>query len=109
MPYDVTPLLGGFPPADARRTTRAVGRIESQALVRHTGIDVEVDLTIDKITGLTNATGAGMGAIGKVAQAQTAIEQLVPQASGRLNLLADRHALGVADQLDRCERRLLWL
>jgi hypothetical protein len=109
MPYDVTPLVNGFPPADARRTARAMGRLESQALVRHTAIDVEIDLTIDKVTGLTSATGAGMGGIGKVAQAQTAIEQLVPQASAHLNLVADRHALGVAGLLDRCERRLLWL
>ena len=47
-----------------------------------------------------------MAAIGRVAQAQTAIEQLAPQASTRLSLLADQHGLAVAAELDRLHQRL---
>ncbi|MGY1651770.1 hypothetical protein [Geodermatophilus sp. SYSU D01119] len=41
-----------------------------------------------------------------MAQAQTAMEQLTPQASGRLNFIADMHASAVASELDRLHQRM---
>ncbi len=91
---------------DVRGGSRSISRLQTGALVRQVAVDSETDVALTKIDAITTATGQGMGAIARVAQAQTSLEQLTPQASGRLNLLADRHALDVAEVLGDLHHRL---
>lgn len=82
---------------DSRRAGRAISRYQAGGQVRTAAIDVETDVTLDKLDSLTAVTGLAMGAVVRVAQAQKHLEQLAPEASGRLTLLADDHVLGLAD------------
>jgi len=52
------------------------------------------------------ATGAAMQAVVRVAQAQKHLEQLAPEASGRLAFLADDHMLAMAEVLADLRREL---
>lgn len=106
MTSEVALFTSGALARDARQVSRALSRVEADGLLRQTAVDVETDVTLAKYDSLTTATGSGMAAIGRVAQAQTAIEQLAPQASTRLSLLADQHGLAVAAELDRLHQRL---
>lgn len=100
------PARTSLPARDTRRANRAIGRMESQALVRRSAIDIEVDLAVDKIEAQTSATGSGMASVVRVAQAQRQLEQLAPEAAPRLAYLADAHALGVGDVLSELRRNL---
>lgn len=106
MANELALLTSGVLARDVRGTGRTISRIESNGLVRQTAVDVEADIVVHKIEVQTSALGAGLGAIGRVAQAVTAIEQLAPQASGRLTMLAEQHALTIADEVDRLHQRL---
>lgn len=106
MTSEVTLFSSGALARDVRRSSRALSRIEADGVLRQTAVDVETDVAIAKLDSQTTATGIGLAAIGRVAQAQTAIEQLAPQASARLNLLADQHGLAMAAELDRLHQRL---
>ncbi len=106
--YDIElrKATGDLLPADTRRAGRSVSRLQSSSVVRQVAVDVEIDVQLAKIDAITSATGQGMAAVTRVAQAQAALEQMAPQASGRLNLLADKHALDVAEVLDDLHHRL---
>ncbi|MFL6137360.1 MAG: hypothetical protein ACJ74O_06105 [Frankiaceae bacterium] len=91
---------------DERRTGRAISRVRSGGAVRLARVDTEVDIAVGKMDGLTLATGQGLGAVGRVAQAEQQLVQLAPLASGRLAYLADRHMLAVGDVLDDLRRDL---
>lgn len=95
-----------LPTRPSRRSMRVFEQLTTNGQVRQTAVDVEADVTFDKIDAITATTGAAMGAVTKVAQAQAAMEQLVPQASGRLNFIADMHAAAMADELDRQHQRM---
>lgn len=82
---------------DARRTGRAVSRYASDAEIRTTQVDYETDVALSKVDGLTAVTGHAMGGVVRVAQGQKHLELLAPEASGRLAMLADDHALGCMD------------
>lgn len=69
-------------------------------------VDNAVDLSMTKTDAVTTATGAGMTAIARVAQAQTQLELMSPQASARLNMLADAHSMVVLDQLVDLSRKV---
>lgn len=93
-------------PRDARRTGRAVSRYQAHGQVRIAQTDVDTDVAIAKGDSYTAATGAAMGNVIRVAQAQRQLEQLAPEASGRLAMLADEHALTMADNLAELRRSL---
>jgi len=82
---------------DARRASRSISRYQAGGHIRVATTDVETDVTIAKIDSGTAVIGHGMGAIVRVAQAQKHLELLAPEASGRLAMLADDHALGVME------------
>lgn len=97
---------GALSPRDARRLARVRSDRSVSRELRGQDVDVETDVAIDKVQNLTMATGAAMTAIVNVATAQQALEQLAPAASGRLALLADSHALEMAETLADLRLRL---
>lgn len=100
-------LYGGndILPADRRRAGRGVSRVQSRGALRQTTMDVETDVTMGKIENNTMATGLGLRAVVTVAQAQQALELLVPSAAGRLAMIADDHSFGVVDALSDLRHR----
>jgi hypothetical protein len=106
MTSEMALFTSGALARDAQRTSRVLSRIEADGLLRQSAVDVETDVTIAKMDGETLATGTGLGEIGRVAQIQMALEQLTPQASGRLNPLAEDHALAMRDEFHQLRRRL---
>lgn len=106
MSYDLTPYAGGPLLRDARRTTRAISRVNSGGQIRQAQVDVETDVAICKIESITIATGQALGAVARVAQAETAMAQNFPGASGRLAFIAERHMLHVSDVVDDLQRTL---
>ena len=99
--------IGGqsLSPRDARRLDRTLTGHQVSREVRQSKTDIEVDVAINKLQGVTMATAAGMQAIVQVANVQQACEQLAPGAAGRLALLADMHAIDVADTVKDVWRR----
>lgn len=93
-------------PTSDRRTSRALGRLEERLALRQAALEAEVTLQLDKLDGLTQVTGAAMQRIGRVAQGQTAIEQLAPQASARLNALGEWHGLACQDVCEDTKQQL---
>ena len=96
--YDIEQYRGHEPLLrDSRRAGRAISRSQASGAVREAHIDVETDVALSKVDSLTTVTGRAMGAVVRVAQAQKHLEQLAPEASGRLAMLADDHVLGLAE------------
>lgn len=93
-------------PSDARRAGRAISRYQSGGQVRLARVDTDTDVAIGKEEALTAATGSAMGNVVRVAQAQRQLEQLAPEASGRLAMLADDHALTMAEIISDLRREL---
>ena len=93
-------------PGDARRSSRAISRASSTGIVRRTAVDVETDVTMTKTGSITAVAGIMLNDIARVAQAQAQYELLVPQASARLNMVADSHALDLIEQAAEHRRAL---
>lgn len=102
-PYNAA---GGLVPRDARRLARCRSGQATNREMRGHAVDAETDVAIDKVQNLTMAAGTAMSAIVNVATAQQSLEQLAPGASGRLALLADSHALEMAETLADLRMRL---
>ncbi|GAA4969466.1 hypothetical protein [Kineococcus glutinatus] len=90
----------------SRQTSRVISRLRDQGVVRAAVIDADLQAALDKVDAQTTAIGSSMAAVVRVAQAQRQLEQLAPEASGRLALLADSHALGLADVVTDLQHRL---
>ena len=88
----------GLLPRDARRGGRAISRAGTSGIVRRSVVDIETDVTLTKTDSLTAVTGVMMADVTRVAQAQAQLELLAPQASARLNAIADSHALDLMEQ-----------
>ena len=80
--------------------------VADYALATPADVDNAVDLSMAKTDAVTTATGAGMTAIARVAQAQVQLELMSPQAAARLNMLADAHSMVVLDQLVDLSRKV---
>ena len=87
---DLTPYVGGVISRDARRAGREISRGRLGAQVRMAAADDVTDLAMAKVEDLTMATGSAMQSVARVAVAQRQLEQLAPEASGRLAFLAGR-------------------
>jgi mannitol-1-phosphate/altronate dehydrogenase len=85
---------------DSRRTSREISRVHGASQVRQAAIDAEVDVTLAKIDSVTTATGYSLTATARIAQAETALVQNFPGASGRVAFHCERHMLAVADCVD---------
>ncbi len=84
-------------PSDGRRVAKSVSRGYAISTVRSADVQDETDVMLDKVDAATAVTGQAMGAVLRVAQAQQHMEALAPAASGRLALLADNHAVVLAE------------
>jgi hypothetical protein len=93
LPYTGTAALS----RESRRTGRAISRVHGDGQVRQAAIDAEVDVTMAKLDAVTTGTGQALTAVARVAQAETALAQNFPGASGRLAFLAERHMLAASD------------
>ena len=91
---------------EARQSIRAIARTRARAEVRIAEVDASTDVTLAKIDNLTMANGAAMQQVVRVARVQRELEQLAPEAAGRLNFLADDHLLGCAELLSDSRREL---
>lgn len=105
MSYEVQ-QYGGVPSRPARRAARAISQHRMSTAVQVSGIDAVTDVAMAKEDAYTAATGTAMGAVVRVAQAQRHLETLVPEASGRLAMLADDHALAMSELLTDYRRQL---
>ena len=104
---DLIPFVdGGGLSCDNRRAGRAISRSRSVSQVRMARVNDEADVSIEKVEALTVTTGMGMAAVTRVAQAQSHLETLAPEVSGRLAYLADSHLLAVGDCLHDLRRQL---
>lgn len=97
---------GGLLPRDARRSGRAVSGISGDGIVRRTSVDVETDVTLAKADSITEVTAVMLANVTRVAQLQAQCELLVPQAAGRLNMIADSNALDLMEQASDHRRAL---
>jgi hypothetical protein len=93
MPYTGGELLG----RDSRRAARTISRYQAQTQVRVAGTDQETDVSLAKLESSTAVTGQAMAAVVRVAQLQKQLETLAPEASGRLSMLADGHAISLVE------------
>ncbi len=97
---DIQTFGGGsrmLSPGDGKRVARTVSRGYAIATVRCNDVQDETDVMLDKLDALTTVAGHAMGGVVRVAQAQQHMEALAPAASGRLALLADNHAVVMAE------------
>lgn len=83
----------------ARRAGEAISARHFEAAVRVSAADASTDIALAKVENVTTATGTAMSAVVRIAQAQRSLEQLAPEASGRLAHLADDHLLGMSELL----------
>lgn len=97
MSEELMRYAGGGLTREVRQAGRAISRYASGAQVRTAKIDIDTDIALAKVDALTAATGSAMGSVVRVAQAQRHLEQLAPEAAGRLNYLADDHMPSMAD------------
>lgn len=91
---------------DTRRTGRAIQRNRLAGQIRSNQVDNTTDVALAKIDNLTMATGNAMQQVSRVTQAQRHLEQLTPEAAGRLAFLAEDHMLGCAELLSDLRREL---
>lgn len=97
---------GGGLIRDARRSGRTISRYQAAGQVRVAKVDTETDIALAKVDAITTATGTAMGSVVRVAQAQRQLEQLAPEAAGRLAFLADDHMLSMGDIMQDLRREL---
>ena len=94
QPYSA---LHGPLATDARRAGRAISKYQARGQVDVAVTDALTDSALAKSDSATAVTGQAMANVVRVAQAQQQLELLAPAASGRLSMLADDHALGMAE------------
>ena len=104
---DITPYTqGGGLSRDARRYGREISRGRLGTLIRTSQVDNATDVTLAKVDNLTMATANAMQQVSRVTQAQRHLEQLTPEAAGRLAFLAEDHVLGCAELLADLRREM---
>jgi hypothetical protein len=99
-------LAGGALRRDARRASREISRGQLGTQIATSQVNDTTDVTVAKVDNLTMATGNAMQQVTRVAQAQRQLEQMAPEAAGRLAFLADDHVLGCAELLADLRRNL---
>ena len=107
MSNDLTPYVGGdLLPRDGRRAARTISRYQAQTQVRVAGVDQETDTTLAKVESSTAVSGQAMASVVRVAQLHKQLETLAPEASGRLAMLADGHAISMVEIVSDHQRYL---
>jgi hypothetical protein len=109
LPYDID-YYGQRPgqpvPRDVRRAAQHLARHQLANQVQIAAMSSDTDVAIEQMEDDTVATGSAMGNVVRVAQLQRRLEEIAPEASGRLNQLAEDHAFGMSDDVARLRRRL---
>ena len=104
---ELAPYSGSSAPSrDARRSSREIARGRLGTQVRASLVDNATDVNMAKVDNLTMATGNAMQQVIRVAQAQRQLEQMIPEAAGRLAYLADDHLLGCSELLADLRREM---
>ena len=104
---DITPYTqGGSLSRDARRYGREISRGRLGTLIRTSQVDNATDVSLAKVDNLTMATANAMQQVSRITQAQRHLEQLTPEAAGRLAFLAEDHVLGCAELLADLRREM---
>jgi len=98
--------VSGIVTREGRQASRAISRSKARTYVRIAEADDSTDVTLAKVENLTMATGSVMQQVVRVTKAQRELEQLAPEASARLNYLADDHMLGCSELLADLRREL---
>lgn len=88
---------GELLPSDARRASRAISRYQTCGQVRLARVDTDTDVALGKEEAQTTVIGNAMACVVRVAKLQQQLEALAPEASGRLNYLAEDHMVGMAE------------
>jgi hypothetical protein len=101
-PYDASSLAL----RDSRRAARQISRYEARSQMRIASTDTETDVSIAKIDSTTAVTGSATMAVTRVGLAIKSLEMQAPEVSGRLALLADMHAINVAEVMSDHQRKL---
>lgn len=101
---ELAPYSAGGLSRDARRASREISRGRLGTQVRTSQVDNTTDVALAKVENLTMATGTAMQQVTRVAQAQRQLEQVAPEAAGRLAFLADDHMFGCAELLSDLRR-----
>ena len=91
---------------ESRRASREISRGRVGTQIRMSAVDNATDVALSKVENLTMATGSAMQQVTRVAQAQRQLEQIAPEAAGRLAFLADDHMLGCSELLADLRRDL---
>ena len=91
---------------DGRRYGREISRGRLSTLIRTNQVDNVTDVALAKVDNLTMATANAMQQVSRVTQAQRHLEQLTPEAAGRLAFLAEDHVLGCAELLADLRREM---
>jgi hypothetical protein len=94
---DLTLYTSGGLMREARRAGRTISRYQAQTQVRIASTDNETDVSLAKVESCTAVTGQAMAAAVRVAQLQKQLETMAPEASGRLSMLADGHAVSLVE------------
>jgi hypothetical protein len=103
---ELSPFICADGSGDARRASRQLSRSRLGAQIRTGEVGSVTDVALAKVDNLTMATGNAMQQVTRVATAQRQLEQLAPEAAGRLAFLADDHMLGCAELLGDLRRDL---
>ncbi|MBV9869679.1 MAG: hypothetical protein JO214_03560 [Frankiaceae bacterium] len=108
MSQDLSPYIGGSAPLlrDSRRAARQISRYQANSQMRIASTDTETDVSIAKVESATAVTGSAMMSVTRVEVAIKSLEMQAPGVSGRLAMLADMHALNVADFMADHQRKL---
>lgn len=90
------------------RTGREISRVvaNTEVAVVHTAAIAQVESA--KLDALTALTGQAMQGVAMVSQLEQSLVAAVPHASGRLQAIADMHALSSAEVVAGAPRRLSW-
>jgi hypothetical protein len=104
----MSPYIGGSAPLlrDSRRAARQISRYQASSQMRIANTDNETDVSIAKVESATAVTGSAMMSVTRVEVAIKSLEMQAPGVSGRLAMIADMHALNVAEVMADHQRTL---
>lgn len=83
--------------AEARGVRRELARMEAKAQTALGRIEIEADLQVARVHGLAYVGKQAMQATAIVSELEGQLGQMVPQARGRLQGIADITTLGMAE------------
>jgi hypothetical protein len=108
MQYDIDrhgQRPGAAIPREVKGAARTLFRHQLANQVQIAVMASDTDVVIEQMEDDTIATGSAMEKVIRVALLQRRLEEIAPETSGRLTLLAEEHTFGMADDVGRLRRR----